>query len=978
MFKKSMLLVMALALTGVICGPGYAQDEVVVSDTQVWGSFGEGNFDSGVTLRIVAGGNLTLTARDGIDDDRHMIIEEGGVFTANARLDTNSGGRITMNGGEFYSNVDCKFPDNAGDQNVQIWLYSGTMVFDGAGIQSFADRGSTLYMGAGVFRAGNANGAGYTPGSPSWNIEVIPGYPMYTITDLGDAWVEVAGVAPFFAGKPSPGSGDTNVARDGVILTWTPGKFAQTHDVYFGETFESVDAATVPTYANLDVNTVALDRLEFGTTYFWRVDEANAAPDTTVFKGQVWSFRVEPKAVQVVPVGVTASSSQAGNGPEKTIDGSGLNLSTGQHSEDDEDMWVSDKDQDVTDGVSLTFEFEDLQKLHELHVWNANTSAEGILGFGFKDVIITYSEDGTNWTRLGGEEATVQFEKAGAGQVVPLVGAVAKFVKLTAVSNWSAYFDQRSLSEVQFSAIPVSARDPKPGSGAENVDPRTATLAWRAGREAGTHEVFVSADPDALGAATTVTTNSLGLGAMDLSLGTTYYWQVDEVNDATVPRTWPGDVWSFSTARSLLVEDFESYGNESPDRPFQTWIDGFGFTNPAPGNPGNNTGSGIGYDIWSVGSPYFGGDIMETQSTASGSAQAMPVYYDNSGANGKMTYSQVDYSMGGQDWTANGLQTLSIAFRGTAGNTGTLYAKINNTKIPYDLAATDIGVSAWQVWNIDLAEVTGSITNVQTLSIGIDGPSASGMILLDDIKLFAQPGDLITPAAPDNAALTAQYRFEGNANDSSGSGLHGTLTAGLAQVGSPGASGQGSGVQLQLGGYVDLGNPTALDFGTGDWTIAAWFKTDMTKGSGDDGKGTIVAKGGDNAGGHRYALTMNESTEGIMTLVLDDNSTKITVDSSTPTNDDQWHHVTAQRQVTEIRVFIDGQLEATDTADPSYDLSGTSQHNAYIGTITNNASGALIKMFDGSVDEVVMYGRALSAQEILWLAGRTTPIHKPF
>jgi hypothetical protein len=25
-----------------------------------------------------------------------------------------------------------------------------------------------------------------------------------------------------------------------------------------------------------------------------------------------------------------------------------------------------------------------------------------------------------------------------------------------------------------------------------------------------------------------------------------------------------------------------------------------------------------------------------------------------------------------------------------------------------------------------------------------------------------------------------------------------------------------------------------------------------------------------------------------------------------------------------------------------------------------------------------MYGRALSAEEILWLAGRTTPIHKPF
>ncbi len=54
------------------------------------------------------------------------------------------------------------------------------------------------------------------------------------------------------------------------------------------------------------------------------------------------------------------------------------------------------------------------------------------------------------------------------------------------------------------------------------------------------------------------------------------------------------------------------------------------------------------------------------------------------------------------------------------------------------------------------------------------------------------------------------------------------------------------------------------------------------------------------------------------------------------------------------------------------------QLKAYIGAITNNSSGAIFKLFDGSIDEVVIYGRALSAVEILWLAGRTTPIHKPF
>ncbi|NQV35556.1 MAG: LamG domain-containing protein, partial [Phycisphaeraceae bacterium] len=387
---------------------------------------------------------------------------------------------------------------------------------------------------------------------------------------------------------------------------------------------------------------------------------------------------------------------------------------------------------------------------------------------------------------------------------------------------------------------------------------------------------------------------------------------------------------------------------------------------------GNGTGAGIGHDIWSLSSPHYGGNIMEKDSTIAGSSQSMPFYYSNSAG----VASQTDRTFAmPQDWTVNGLQTLSIAFRGTPGNTGTLYIKINNTKIVYDLSATDIALSAWQAWNIDLTAVTGNLYNVTTLSIGVDGAGASGMVLIDDIRLYAQPGEMITPEAPDSAGLLAQYTFEGNANDSSGNGLHGTLAG--SQIVSPGASGQGSAVEMTPGTYVDLGNPTSMDFGTGDWTVTAWFKTGMT-GTGDANKGTIVGKGGDSSGGHRVALIMSETTEGVVTLVCDDNATKILTHSAAPTNDDQWHFVAGQRLGTEIRIFIDGQLEATETANSTYDLSGTSQHNAYVGAITDNSSMTRYKMLNGSVDEVALYNRALSAGEILWLAGRTTPFHKPF
>jgi hypothetical protein len=146
----------------------------------------------------------------------------------------------------------------------------------------------------------------------------------------------------------------------------------------------------------------------------------------------------------------------------------------------------------------------------------------------------------------------------------------------------------------------------------------------------------------------------------------------------------------------------------------------------------------------------------------------------------------------------------------------------------------------------------------------------------------------------------------------------------------------------------------------------------------DANKGTLYAKGGDGAGGHRYTLAIGEATQGIVSLTCDDDVTKVTVNSASATNDDRWHFVVGQRQGTVIRVFIDGRLEGTGTVAASYSLSGTSQHNAYVGAITNHGDGSLYKLFDGLIDDVRVYNRALSDEEVLWLSGQTTPVAKPF
>jgi len=208
--------------------------------------------------------------------------------------------------------------------------------------------------------------------------------------------------------------------------------------------------------------------------------------------------------------------------------------------------------------------------------------------------------------------------------------------------------------------------------------------------------------------------------------GGDYSWRIDEVEaDETVHA---GNIWMFTVPDYLVVEDFESYNNEVGSRVFEKWIDGIGFTLPEPGNPGNGTASAVGHDIWSVESPYLDGTIMET-ANVHGGGQAMPIYYDNTFA---PAISEADRTFTpAQNWTVEGVTTLVVYFRGEADNTGDLYVKINGARVPYD---GDIAGSDWVAWEIELASVGVSLTNVTTLTIGVEG-GGTGVLFVDDIIL---------------------------------------------------------------------------------------------------------------------------------------------------------------------------------------------------------------------------------------------------
>ena len=597
-------------------------------------------------------------------------------------------------------------------------------------------------------------------------------------------------LAPFpaleLAAGPDPVNGEPDAVRD-VQLSWMPGEGADQHDVYLGTTFEDVDTATTTSdpagvyKVRQQAATYAPGLLTRGQTYYWRVDEVGAVGGA-VHKGPVWEFTVEPEAYVLSGEHITATASSSASSdavPENTINGSGLD-DDDLHSTETTDMWLSS-----TEGPQPTwieYEFDRVYRLHEMQVWNHNGFLERVVGFGIQEATVECSTDRATWTAVG---TTHEFARGvsapgyAANTIVDLGGAVAKYVRITANSNWGG-LGQYGLSEVRFLYVPVWAREPDPASGAEDMDVSNVALRWRAGREAAAHDVYLSTDEQVV-IDETISPVSVpagggyaGYDTGPLDLARVYYWKINEVNEAQSPAVWQGDVSTFSTRESLLVDDFELYNDLDPadpesNRVFFTWTDGLD-------QPTN--GSVVGY----LDAPFCEQTIVHD------GTQSMPLSYDNSTA----AYSEAEVNLAdltiSPDWSTGGIRTLSLWFHGAAGNTGQLYLKVNGIKILYDGDASNLATQAWQPWNIDLMAPGADLQTVTTLAIGIDGNGAAGTLYVDAIRLYAYERQLATPVEPDPVNLVGHWQFDGNLSDSSGNGRDGTAVGG--PVFTAGQSGQ--------------------------------------------------------------------------------------------------------------------------------------------------------------------------------------------
>jgi len=105
------------------------------------------------------------------------------------------------------------------------------------------------------------------------------------------------------AWNPNPADGALH-PDTWASMGWSPGGFAVSHDVYFDDNFEDVNAGTgdafrgshdLPYYVAGFTGYAFADGLVPGTTYYWRVDEVNDLHPDSPWRGNVWSFTVPPK-----------------------------------------------------------------------------------------------------------------------------------------------------------------------------------------------------------------------------------------------------------------------------------------------------------------------------------------------------------------------------------------------------------------------------------------------------------------------------------------------------------------------------------------------------------------------------------------------------------------------------------------------------------------------------------------------------------
>jgi YVTN family beta-propeller protein len=216
---------------------------------------------------------------------------------------------------------------------------------------------------------------------------------------------------------------------------------------------------------------------------------------------------------------------------------------------------------------------------------------------------------------------------------------------------------------------------------------------------------------------------------------------------------------------------------------------------------------------------------------------------------------------------------------------------------------------------------------------------------------------IITTTASLEEGLIAYYPFNGNANDESGMGNHGTVhgaTLTTDRFGNLNSAYSFNGVD----DYIRIDNTSTFDFLSGGFTLVAWVN--FTQDNSDNG---IIAKHDCGYFNGYYLGVLNNSFDFYVT------SDPRLLTSETY-KDGKWHFVVGVYDDVNQYLYVDSVFK-------------TSQPRSHINPIDLDISIGRMReycgYFNGMIDDVRIYNRALSEGEIqeLFYEGLTGPVITP-
>ncbi|MDT8299970.1 MAG: MBL fold metallo-hydrolase [Sedimentisphaerales bacterium] len=228
------------------------------------------------------------------DPSKGVVYINGGTVTVSTNVRVPRGGsqgsELHLNGGILYANgLVMNDPDDPlSGTNGNMDIAGGVLVLTSEEDQTEKIKG---YVRNGWITAYGVNSGELLQDGRLALVQID-----YDVTNPGMTTVRAVAANAVQARSPEPRDGAILDIADATSLNWTAGATAARHDLYFGNSIEDVNAADTTDTTGIyqggrDVSGYIFPQaLEWGTTYYWRLDEIEA--DNTMHRGPVWSFTV--------------------------------------------------------------------------------------------------------------------------------------------------------------------------------------------------------------------------------------------------------------------------------------------------------------------------------------------------------------------------------------------------------------------------------------------------------------------------------------------------------------------------------------------------------------------------------------------------------------------------------------------------------------------------------------------------------------